>query len=156
MNAQDFGMLLAFLVMLAVATAAYLAPTIIAFTRGHHYRWVILAVNSIGGVTIIGYVAAFAWAVWPRETAFSDPFIGDPISGDINSGRRVSQRRGEYQQAKATGEQWFVAVNGNVSGPFSRNELIEQVMRGGIPRTELAWREGMAQWEIIETLFPLP
>jgi len=156
MNPEDIGVLIVVSMVMAVALAAYLAPTIIAFVRGHHYRWVILAINAIGGLTIIGYVAAFAWAVWPRETAFADPFVGDPISGDVNAGRQASQRRGEYQQAIATGEQWFVAISGQITGPLTRNELIEKVIRGDIPRTELAWREGMTQWEIIETLLSLP
>jgi len=156
MNAENVAMAIMLMMLLVMALAAYFAPTIIAFVRGHHYRWVILAINAIGGLTIIGYVAAFAWAVWPRETAFADPFIGDPISGDVNAGRRASQRRGEYQQATETGEQWFVAISGQITGPLRRNELIEKVMRGEIPRTELAWREGMAQWEIIETILSLP
>jgi hypothetical protein len=44
---------------------AYFVPTIIAFLRRHHYRWPILIINVVFGVTVIGYVIALIWAIWP-------------------------------------------------------------------------------------------
>jgi hypothetical protein len=45
----------------------YCIPSIIAFKRNHHYKWVIFSINIFG---IIGFpwLVAMIWAVWPAES----------------------------------------------------------------------------------------
>lgn len=40
----------------------YLLPAIIAFSRRHPNRWVILVINVAGGVTLFGWLLAIVWA----------------------------------------------------------------------------------------------
>ena len=54
----------------------YFLPTTIAIHRGHSYKWVILGINVIG-FWIIPWVAAFVWAVWPKEKSLLDPVAGN-------------------------------------------------------------------------------
>lgn len=45
----------------------FLLPTLIAFGRGHHYKWIIFVVNVFGSSLLgVGWIAAFIWAVWPQ------------------------------------------------------------------------------------------
>jgi hypothetical protein len=41
-------------------------PAIVAFRRGHEYRWPIFIVNLFLGWTLIGYVVALVWAFMPE------------------------------------------------------------------------------------------
>ena len=42
----------------------FLLPTLIAFGRGHHYKWIIFVVNVFGSSLLgVGWIAAFIWAV---------------------------------------------------------------------------------------------
>jgi hypothetical protein len=44
------------LVCILIALFVYFCPTIIAFNREHHYKWIILGINLIFGATGIGYL----------------------------------------------------------------------------------------------------
>lgn len=46
-----------------MALAVYMAPTIIAFMRGHASKWAILAVNFFLGFLVFGWFWAFIWAL---------------------------------------------------------------------------------------------
>lgn len=153
MNVDDLVFLILFI---AVAVAFYLLPTIIAFSRQHHYRWIIFAINAIAGATVIGFLVALVWALWPKETALLDPFHGDPVTAGREGGRRVYERRGEYKSAAKSGEQWYYAVEKNVQGPVSRSKLMGLVMRGELATTDLAWKEGMSGWERVGDVISLP
>jgi hypothetical protein len=58
-----------FLVLLCIGALllalVYILPSIIAFQRGHRYRWPILIINIVFGATVIGYVVALIWSIWP-------------------------------------------------------------------------------------------
>lgn len=41
-------------------------PAMVAFGRGHTYRWPILVITTFFGWTLIGWVAALVWAVMPQ------------------------------------------------------------------------------------------
>ncbi|MEV0568262.1 SPFH domain-containing protein [Dactylosporangium sp. NPDC050588] len=43
-------------------------------------------------------------------------------------------------------DQWFAGVNGQQAGPFDLDALGAQVRSGGVSRTTLVWKNGMAQW----------
>ncbi len=51
-------------------------------------------------------------------------------------------------------EEWFVGINGDPSGPFTREQVASKMRIGTITPDSLAWREGLSDWrpvgEIIE------
>ena len=77
----------------------YLAPTIIALIRNHHYKWVLFAINLIFGMTGIGYLIAFIWAVWPRKTAILDVVANDPTTNSHEAGQKVYEQMGSNIRA---------------------------------------------------------
>ena len=86
-------------ILVVIVLGGYLLPTIIAFRRDHHYRFIIMGINIVLGVTGIGYVVAFAWAVWPSKTSVFDPLIASPTSIKVEDGKQIYSRWGEYKQA---------------------------------------------------------
>ena len=75
-------------------TFVFALPSVIAFTRRHKYRWIILAINIIFGATGVGWLLAFIWAVWPQKTSLVDP-IGDP-SGKGEMAKEFGERTATY------------------------------------------------------------
>lgn len=78
----------------------YFAPAVLAFSRGHAYRWVIVAVNLVAGWTLLGWLVCAIWAIWPRERALLEPLIGNPtgtglrgLGAVIGEGQVQSQAR---------------------------------------------------------------
>jgi hypothetical protein len=57
------GHLILGIVALLAVGALYLLPTIIAARRGHHQTAPIVVINVVFGWTLLGWVAALAWAV---------------------------------------------------------------------------------------------
>ena len=60
-----------------LALAFYFIPTFIAFKRKHAYKGVIFALNLCGGWTLVFWVIALIWAVFPSEKSVLDPLIGN-------------------------------------------------------------------------------
>jgi Superinfection immunity protein len=81
-----------------IAFLVFFCPTIIAFNREHHYKWIILGINIIFGATGIGYLVAFAWAVWPRQTAITDLVKNDPTDNSLEACKQYYQKRGEIDR----------------------------------------------------------
>lgn len=48
-------------------TLLYIAPTLIAWSRGHHNAGAIAALNVLFGWTAIGWVGAMVWALTATE-----------------------------------------------------------------------------------------
>ena len=42
--------------------ALYFLPTIVAFSRSHHNKLAICALNTLLGLTVLGWIGAFVWA----------------------------------------------------------------------------------------------
>lgn len=84
-------------IAIVIGLALYFVPTIIAVCRGHTFKWVIFALNFVGGWTGIFWVVALVWAVWPSKTVFSDVLTHDPtgLSGR-NVGTAGREIRDEY------------------------------------------------------------
>lgn len=79
---------------LVLIVAIYFLPTIIAFCRNHHYRWIILGINAVFGLTGVGFLVAFIWAVWPQQTAVFDVLVNDPTSNSPEAGRKIYGQMG--------------------------------------------------------------
>lgn len=50
---------------------------------------------------------------------------------------------------------WYIAVNNQQAGPFSVEQLREQVTSGQVTRQTLVWRTGMANWTAAEGVVDL-
>lgn len=55
-----------------IIALVYFLPTIVAFSRRHRNRWIILAINLVFGATLLGWVLALIWALNK---------VDDPIKG---------------------------------------------------------------------------
>ncbi len=62
------------LFLIVIIALVYFLPTIVAFSRRHRNRWIILAINLVFGATLLGWVLALIWA--PNK-------VDDPIKGGI-------------------------------------------------------------------------
>ena len=67
MSDADSAGVLGVLFFLVAMAAAYLLPTFMAFLRSRNSRWGILMVNVLLGWTVVGWVVAFAWALFGRR-----------------------------------------------------------------------------------------
>lgn len=84
------------LVLLLILLLLFLLPSIIAFVRRHHYRWIIFAINVFGSFIFgSGWLIAFIWSVWPSDTGVLDPVINDPTSNSRESNKEIYTRYGE-------------------------------------------------------------
>lgn len=93
------GYLLIIIAIIAIIVGIYMIPTIIAFQRNHHYKFIILGINILMGATGIGYLAAFAWAVWPSKTSMLDPIVSSPTSVSIEDGQSIYARWGSFKKS---------------------------------------------------------
>lgn len=74
------------LVLAAVFIAICLLPYLIARSRGHAYRNIIL-VLCIFGIFGVPWVIALIWAIYPSEKSLIDPVMGNPTGvGSRNAG----------------------------------------------------------------------
>jgi hypothetical protein len=72
---DDWSWLVIFgLVAVVVLAAVYFIPTIVAFSRHHRNRWLILVLNLAFGATLVGWVIALVWALNK---------VDDPIKGGM-------------------------------------------------------------------------
>lgn len=71
------------LVFAVMATAIYFIPLFVALTRHHQSAAAICVVNVFLGWTIIGWVAAFAWAMLEEPSGISKTvaLVPDPPNG---------------------------------------------------------------------------
>jgi GYF domain 2/Superinfection immunity protein len=153
---SDASALVTVLFILGTAIALYMIPSAIAFYREHHYKWVILALNVFGGWTAVAYIVALVWAVWPRRTALTEPFYGDPVTCDTDGGRRIYARRGEFHSSAIQGDCWYYVQAGKSVGPVSKQALIEAALKGTLRGSDLVWSEGMSNWVDASRVLAVP
>lgn len=96
-------------IIILLIVSVFFIPTFIAFIRKHQFKWIIFGINLIFGATGIGFLAAFAWAVWPRQTSVVDLIKNDPTDNSLEACKQYYQKRGEidrvYDQARHGGDQ---------------------------------------------------
>jgi len=82
---DDWIWLVIFGVVAAVVLASlFFMPTIVAFSRKHRNRWLILVLNLAFGATLVGWVIALVWAMNKVDAPIKggikyDPQPNDPI-----------------------------------------------------------------------------
>jgi hypothetical protein len=138
-----------------LALVAYLLPTLIAFFRRHHYRWIICAINIVTGATGVGYFVALVWAIWPRRTGLADPFINDPTSNSMAESRTIYRRYGANVRAfhdAQTNMQIFVLQRGQRHGPYTAVEVRSLLLSGSLSLTDFAWHEGLTHWIMLSAI----
>ena len=58
--------------VMIIMAACYCAPTIVAFRRKHPNRFVIAAINVVGGMTVFLWVMTLIWALQKIHIAGDD------------------------------------------------------------------------------------
>jgi hypothetical protein len=86
-----------------IALWFYFIPTIIADYRGHDYRWIIFAINLCLGLTVIGWLVALIWAIYPKDKSLANPILGNPTGIGRRNEPAVrsvnpAQREGSYDR----------------------------------------------------------
>ena len=90
-------------VIILLAIAISFIPAIVAFKRDHAYKWIIL-VLCFFAPTVIIWLIAFIWAIWPADKSLADPVIGNVTgTGERNLGHTL----GEVSNAKKTVEKQY-------------------------------------------------
>lgn len=51
------------LIFIIIVCVIYTVPSVIAFSRGHPNRWIILLINIVFGGTVLGWGVALFWAL---------------------------------------------------------------------------------------------
>ena len=87
-------------VIVLLAIAISFIPAVVAFKRNHAYKWIIL-VLCFFSPTVIIWLLAFVWAIWPADKSLADPVIGN-VTG--TGERNVGHTLGEVVNAKKTVE----------------------------------------------------
>ena len=91
---------MAALFFLLVGLCFYYIPFIIAVFRRHHYKWVILGINTVGFVGVVTWIGAFIWSVWPSEKSLIDS-IAVNVTG--KGCRNPGETLGAINHGKARG-----------------------------------------------------
>ncbi len=92
---EDFIYVFAFILLLLISILLYLLPSIIAFARRHHYRWIIFFINVFACIGGVSWIVAMVWAVWPSDTGVLDPVVNDPTTNSKKSNKVIYNRYGE-------------------------------------------------------------
>ena len=98
--------------------------------------------NAVLGVTGVGFLVSFAWAIWPKKTAIFDVFVNDPTSNSTEDGREIYGRLGSNISAFREGrdgvieiaptstvqieKELLVLLNYHKAGGLSREEFIAE------------------------------
>jgi len=148
---------LAMAVVVIICVFVFFLPTIIAFRRNHYYKWIIFAINFAAGATVIGYLVALVWAVWPSQTGIADVLVNDPTTNSVAANRTIYSRYGANLQTFRTaqsGKDIHVTRGGLRYGPYMIEEARAYIESSQLSPQDLAWAEGMSCWsplmEVIE------
>tara|TARA_B100001250_G_C19590428_1_gene696105 strand:+ start:36 stop:434 length:399 start_codon:yes stop_codon:yes gene_type:complete len=91
---MTFSELLTSIVVFGSLFILYFLPTIIAISRRHSYKWVILGINIFGFLYFIPWIVTFVWAAWPKDKSLIDPIAGNVTgTGRRNAGDTIGSAR---------------------------------------------------------------
>lgn len=89
--------------MLLIGMCLYFIPSIIGFSRGSAYAWVIFALNLVGGWTGFFWIAALVWSLWPKghSAASLDVNLNHRGSIDLSSMAQPQAKRSTLEELEA-------------------------------------------------------
>jgi membrane protease subunit (stomatin/prohibitin family) len=73
--------------------------------------------------------------------------MGQQMAGMMNN-MGQNMQNGMNQPPQMPNVQYFVAVNGQQSGPFNMQQLQQSVLNGQLTIQTYVWKQGMANWEL--------
>jgi hypothetical protein len=95
--------------LLVVVVAIIFVPAVIAFMRGHSYKWIILVLCVATFITGITWIVALVWAVWPSNKSLADPVLGNVTgTGQRNAGDTIGSVQHGIERGRE--QEKFVAV----------------------------------------------
>jgi len=147
----DVGALLLILIAILcmVCLVIYFLPSIVAFQRDHHYKWVIFGVNLFFGATGVAYLAVLIWSFWPKNTGLIDVVKNDLTSNSFDANRIIYSKQGannHAQQQSAVGLAVYVLKNGIQNGPYPSSALALYLRNGNFSYQDLCWYQGAPAW----------
>ena len=145
------GLIIIAVIILLVVVGIIIAflPTIIAFRRGHYYKWIIFAINFVCGVTGIGYLVALVWAFWPEKSTFTDVFHNDATTNSKSSNIDIFSKRTFTKKIESDMTSVHILKDGNQQGPFSVTEIVEMLTKNEITYSCMCWYKGKSAWSSI-------
>lgn len=117
--------------LIVIGLVLYFLPTIIAFARSHHYRWIIFAINLIAGLSGLGYLVAFVWALWPRQTAAVDIIAGDLTTNSDSANQHIYRKLGHSAKAFREGAGLAASPSAPPTNPSKTREALESLQELG-------------------------
>ena len=83
--------------------------------------------------------------------------MGQQMAGMMNN-MGQNMQNGMNQPPQMPNVQYFVALNGQQSGPFNMQQLQQMAQNGQLSQQTYVWKQGMANWNIagnVQELIPL-
>lgn len=106
-----------------------------------------MGVNGAGNINLGGNVEGFNMAAMMASMAVGGA-VGQNIAGSMNnmmSGINQSLQSG-ITPPPLPSAMYYIAVNGQATGPFDINTLSQMVGVGKVIKTTLVWKQGMQEW----------
>jgi hypothetical protein len=79
--------------------------------------------------------------------------FGNMMSNTL--GNQTNQQQNTNVPPPPPGSQYYIAVNGQQTGPFTLQQMQQQAQTGGLKRDSMIWKPGMEQWAQANTLSEL-
>ncbi len=83
--------------LVALVSCIYFLPSIVAFSRNHPQSWLLALLNLILGVTVIGWICLFIWAIFG--------VAGNPLGMRLEEAHRLFKAgmitKDEYDQLRS-------------------------------------------------------
>ena len=127
----------------------YFLPSIVAFHRDHHYKWVIFGVNLFFGATGIAYLGVLIWAFWPRNTGLVDLISNDLTTNSYDANAVIYSKQGANKLIQRQAEldmAIYVLKNGIQNGPYTSIALTSFLQSGNYSYQDLCWYNGAPGW----------
>lgn len=106
-----------------------------------------MGVNGAGNINLGGNVEGFNMAAMMASMAVGGA-VGQNIAGSMNnmmSGINQPLQSG-ITPPPLPSAMYYIAVNGQATGPFDINTLSQMVGVGKVIKTTLVWKQGMQEW----------
>jgi len=103
------------------------------------------AANNPGGLAAAGVGAGIGLGMGSQMAGAMGGLLG-------SQGMHHSEQRKDVAQPPKTQTQYFLAINGQQTGPFGLDGLLQMAQAGEINRSSLVWRQGMTSWDKIENV----